>query len=233
MFKHKKKRMLTILMLLGLMVFETSCGKEKKQDICSTVEFTHFSGKEQDLEGTTSPSENNLLYLETKSPQIINKQDDTEYTTALSSFDHGTATYSVEADLSSMNEGDLDVTYPVFYVEELLDEKQILYPPANENSPLVEISDSSIEYPEAGQGVLVKVISSDLEQLPYQIVLKFNGETYEGAVSYYFDTISGNFEKGYYIIPGITMEELGADVTLEASSMLHRYIATEFEITEK
>ena len=93
-------------MLLGLMVFETSCGKEKKQDICSTVEFTHFSGKEQDLEGTTSPSENNLLYLETKSPQIINKQDDTEYTTALSSFDHGTAAYSVEADLSSMKEGD-------------------------------------------------------------------------------------------------------------------------------
>lgn len=197
--------MLTILMLLGLMAFETSCGKEKKQDICSTVEFTHFSSKEQDLEGTT----------------------------ALSSFDHGTATYSVEADLSSMNEGDLEVTYPVFYVEELLDERQILYSPANKNNPLVEISDSSIEYPEAGQGVLVKVVSSDLEQLPYQIVLKFNGETYEGAVSYYFDTISGNFEKGYYIMPGITMEELGEDVTLEASSMLRRYVATKFKIIEK
>lgn len=192
-------------MLLGLMVFETSCGKEKKQDICSTVEFTHFSGKEQALEGTPSPSENNLLYLETKSPQIINKQDDTEYTIALSSFDHGTATYSVEADLSAMNEGNLEVTYPVFYVEKLLEEKQILYPPANENNPLVEISDSSIEYPETGQGVLVKVVSSDLEQLPYQIVLKSNGETYEGAVSYYFDTISGNFEKGYYIMSGIAM----------------------------
>lgn len=107
-----------------------------------------------------------------------------------------------------MKEGDLEVTYPVFYVEELLDEKQILYPPANENSPLVEISDSSIEYPEAGQGVLVKVVSSDLEQLPYQIVLKFNGETYEGAVSYYFDTISGNFEKGYYIIPVLLWRSL-------------------------
>lgn len=99
-----KKRMITILMLLGLMAFETSCGKEKKQD----------------LEGTTSPSENNLLYLETKSPQIINKQDDTEYTTDLSSFDHGTATYSVEADLFSMSEDNLDVTYPVFYVEKLV-----------------------------------------------------------------------------------------------------------------
>lgn len=143
--------MLTILMLLGLMAFETSCGKEKKQDICSTVEFTHFSGKEQDLEGTTSPSENNPLYLESKSPQIIHKQDDTEYTTALSSFDHGTATYSVEADLSSMNEGDLEVTYPVFYVEKLLDERQILYSPASKNNPLVEISDSSINIPKPGR----------------------------------------------------------------------------------
>ena len=34
-------------------------------------------------------------------------------------------------------------------------------------------------------------------------------------------------------MPGITMEDLGEDVTLEASSMLRRYVATKFKIIEK
>lgn len=233
MLKDRKKRMTTALMLLGLMVFETSCSMDKKEEISSTIEFTNFISKDQTIEATMSPSENNLIYLETKSPQIINKQDHIEYIANFSSFDQGTATYLIEADLSSTNESDLEITYPVFYVEEQVKEKQILYPPVNANTPLVEISDSSIEYPEAGHGVLIKIVSSDLEQLPYQIVLKSNGETYEGAVSYYFDTISGNFEKGYYIMSGITMEELGEDVTLEASSVLRRYCATEFNVIKE
>ncbi|WP_297778992.1 hypothetical protein [Blautia sp.] len=231
MLKGKKNPI--VLVLLVLMIFETSCSKDKKQEVNSAIEFTHFTNKENDIETAISPSKNNLLYVETKSAQIKNKQNDIEYTSNLVSFDHGTATYFIEADLSSVDEGDLEITYPVFYIEEQLDKKQLLYPPTNGSETFVEISDSSIEYPDAGRGVLIKVVSSDLERLPYQIVLNSGGKTYDGAISYYFDTISGNFKEGYYIMLGVTMEELEENVTVEASSILRQYIATEFDIVQE
>lgn len=227
MLKSKKKQILILLTLTGVAACTVSCKtEEKNQEVSSVVEFKGFTGKEQTLE-------NNMLYLETKSAQIKSKKDDTEYTSSLSSFQQGTATYLVEGDLSSVGEDMLEVTYPVFYVEKQLEEKEVLYPSNNEEGTHIELGDSETKYPDAGPGVLVEVISSDLEQIPYQMTLKSNGETYEGAVSYYFDIISGDFEEGYWIISGITMEELGADTTVEASSVLQRYVATEFEIVEK
>ena len=229
-----KRKIFLLLTLTGVAACTISCKtEEKSQEVSSVVEFKGFAGKEQTLGNTDTIPENNMLYLETKSAQIKSKKDDTEYTSSLSSFQQRKATYLVEGDLSSVEEEMLEVTYPVFYVEKQLEEKKILYPSDNKEGTHVEIGDSETKYPDAGQGILVEVIASDLEELPYQIVLKSNGETYEGAVSYYFDIISGDFEEGYWIISGITMEELGADTTVEASSVLQRYVATEFEIVEK
>lgn len=229
-----KGKLFILLTLTGAAACTASCkAEEKNQEVSSMVEFKGFVGKEQTLENTDTMPANNMLYLETKSAQIKSKKDDTEYTSSLSSFQQGTATYLVEGDLSSVGKDMLEVTYPVFYVEKQLEEKEVLYPSNNEEGTHIELGDSEAKYPDAGQGVLVEVISSDLEQIPYQMTLKSNGETYEGAVSYYFDIISGDFEEGYWIISGITMEELGADTTVETSSVLQRYVATEFEIVEK
>lgn len=169
----------------------------------------------------------------TRSPRLVHTESGEEYELQILSSGVGTAVYTFETAEEIVDLNGFEVTAPVQYVEESAEE--VITIPLSGSSDLVqvEVSDSLEKFPNADRGVLVEFTSSDVESVPYNLVLVSGGEVYDNcSVTYKFDNETGDFTGGQRIYFGVTMEELSPDAYLEASSMFNRYVLSDFSLAE-
>ncbi|WP_297778994.1 hypothetical protein [Blautia sp.] len=236
MAKYKKIIVTISLTSMILGIASVAYAKDEKviSDVYDKIEFNNFSNSDGTLNLdtynlNTLRSTNDLMLIETKSGELKSFEDGKINAMNMISFENGVATYDLESNLDSSNQENVQLTYPVFYVEEQNINK-MTFSIADESDLInATVSDSKEKFPDADRGVLVEFTYEDIEKLPYNMALVSGGKKYEDcAVSYYFDIKTGDFTHGYLIYFGITMEELKPDATLEASSMLNRCSPTEF-----
>lgn len=238
MWKYKKiiTIICSITMLLGIASVVYANDINNPSNIYDKIEFNNFANSERTFDLNTYNlnalrSTSDLMLVETKSGELKSTEDGKTYDINMISFENGVATYGLESNLNSSNPENIQLTYPVFYVEEK-NNNAMTFSIADESDFInTTISDSKEKFPDADRGVLVEFTYENPERLPYNMALVSGEKKYEDcAVSYYFDTKTGDFTHGYLIYFGITMEELRSDATLEASSMLNRCIPTEFNL---
>lgn len=238
MWKYKKIIAMICLttMILGIASVVYANDGKNTSNAYDKIEFNNFSNNDGALNLDTYNlnalrSTSDLMLIETKSGELKNSEDGKTYSMNMISFENGVATYGLESNLNSSTPENIQLTYPVFYVEEK-NNNTMTFSIADESDFInTTISDSKEKFPDADRGVLVEFTYENTEKLPYNMALVSGEKKYEDcAVSYYFDTKTGDFTHGYLIYFGITMEELRSDATLEASSMLNRCIPTEFNL---
>lgn len=115
-------------------------------------------------------------FLETRAPQLKNRQDGTEYTLNRSSGLDGTIAYTFESSEEPIQESNIEVTVPVLYVEVPADETLTI--PLNGASDLIDI-----EVKEDANGLVLSFTSMDLYHLPYDLVLISGGDAYDNFAS--------------------------------------------------
>ena len=173
MAKYKKIIVTISLTSMILGIASVAYAKDEKviSDVYDKIEFNNFSNSDGTLNLdtynlNTLRSTNDLMLIETKSGELKSFEDGKINAMNMISFENGVATYDLESNLDSSNQENVQLTYPVFYVEEQNINK-MTFSIADESDLInATVSDSKEKFPDADRGVLVEFTYEDIEKLP-------------------------------------------------------------------